>query len=151
MPKYGPYMQMTSLTVSAHGAVFPSLVSPFHCKVLIPNNCPFLFFFCSFFPLTSVAVSSRTEFCILCLVALKVTDLNSELPGNRSCFGILLSVRSGCMLTEARGITTQLSSTPKRAWSRGWPAGHRAPCSMIVSVYVCVSVNGSSWSRIFEV
>lgn len=56
------------------------------------------------------------------------------------CFGIPLSVGSGCMLTEARGITTQLSSAHKRAWSRGWPPGHTAPCSMIGLVCVCVCV-----------
>lgn len=62
MPKYGPpYMHMTSLTLSAHGAVFPSLVSPFHCKVETTDTIDFQqlpvpFFFCSFFLLTSVAV-----------------------------------------------------------------------------------------------
>lgn len=53
------------------------------------------------------------------------------------CFGILLSVRTGCMLTEARGITPQLSSTRKSPWSRGWPPGRRAPCSMTAPLCVC--------------
>lgn len=53
------------------------------------------------------------------------------------CFGILLSVRSGCMLTDVRGITPQLSCTHKRAWSRGWPPGHRTQASMSVRVCEC--------------
>lgn len=59
-------------------------MSPPRCKaktptVWIPNSCPFFFNIC-----LCVVVGSSMEFCIPCSVALKVTDLIGELPGNCS-------------------------------------------------------------------
>ncbi len=88
--KYGTHIQAdqtTSLNLGVRSAVSPSCVSPS-------------------FSLTSV--------CVLLFKA----AWSSALFVSRKpllCFGILLSVRSGCTLTEARGITPQLSSTHKRA------------------------------------
>lgn len=101
----------------------------------------------SFFPLICLhlCVGSNMDFCMLCSVALKVTDLNAELPGNCSCVLAYCcqSARDACWQRQ-EGSCLSCPSLIKGLIQglTAWPLGSN------LSDCVCVCANGSSWSRI---